>query len=225
MSSAALLRFQDIPSCLRCWCGCRRADHSAVYAHGIVKVPLSPSDAKEVAIEERDPVVATRPAYAVGTAGGPRKRTAREVANRRDIEPVELACRQDGQENVQPGHFDLEFDIPEPATAGRGNDRRCCGAAGDQRAACVKQGGAASNFPGRPGNDSIIQIIGEDGGYIPPAAGHDEIVIHTGELARAEGGVLLVRDVGDGTKVAVISNGVRRSSRRRRYRCGCRWCN
>ena len=75
-------------------------------------------DAKEVAIEERVLVVATGRADAVGAnavSDGRIKGTAREVANRRDIEPVELACWQDRQENVQPGDLNLEFAKPDSA--------------------------------------------------------------------------------------------------------------
>ena len=158
----------------------------------------------EVAIEERVLVVATRRAHAVRAAGGRVKGTPREIADRRDIEPVELACWQNRQGNVQTGDFDLEFGKPKRAPTGRRNHRRCCHAARHQRAACVKQGGAASNFPRRTGHVGILQIIGEGFRYSPPAAGHVEIVIHTGELAGAQGGVPLVRQAVDAIKVAVI---------------------
>ena len=203
----------------RCWCGCQRTDYSADYAHGIV-VGLTligrvlEGGAKEVTVEERVRVVATGRAHTGGTAGGRVKGKAREVPDRGDIEPVELACRQGRQENVHPRDLDLEFGIPEPAPAGRGNYRRCCHAAGHQGAACVKQGGAISNFPRRADYDGILQIVGEDGGYIPPAAGHIKIVIHTGELAGAERGVLLISQAVDEISVAVIPNSVRRGSRR-----------
>ena len=81
-------------------------------------------DTKEVAVEERVLVVAAGRAHAVGAAGVRVKGTAREVADRRDIEPVELACWQDRQGNAQPGDFDLEFGKPEPAPARRSNYRR-----------------------------------------------------------------------------------------------------
>ena len=164
-------------------------------------------DSEEVAIEERVLVVATgRPdaVHARGGRDGRVKGSAREVADRRDIEPVELACWIGRQVNVQPDDFDLEFGKPEPAPARRSNYRRCCHAAGHQSPACGKQSGAGSNFPGRPGNVGILQIIGEDFRYSPPSASHVEIVIHTGELARAQGGIPLVRQAVDAIKVAVI---------------------
>src|SRR5205814_9307888 len=95
---------------------------SSLYAHGEVgglaligggrKV-----SAKEVAIEERVLVVATWRAHAVGPAGGRVKRTAREIADRRDIEPVG-ALRQT---NIQPDNLDHVFGKTEPAPACRSN--------------------------------------------------------------------------------------------------------
>ena len=166
-------------------------------------------DSKEVAIEERVLVVATGRPHAVGAGGGRVKGTAREVANRRDIEPVELACWQARQENIQPGDFNFEFAQINSAN-NLSNYRRCRGAAGDQRAACVKQGSAASNFPRRTGNGDVKEkIMGEDFGYIPPL-GHVEIVIYTGELAGAERGVPLVSQAVDAIIVAVIPKRARR---------------
>src|SRR5206468_3684765 len=77
--------------CRRCWHWCRRslAARSTIHAHGEVgRLALIGGgrkvSAKEVAIEERVHVVATWRAHAVGTAGGRVKRTATEVADRRD---------------------------------------------------------------------------------------------------------------------------------------------
>src|SRR5207247_2940984 len=78
----------------RCWRWRRRAAaRSAIHAHGEVEgLALIGGgrkvSAKEVAIEERVLVVATWRAHAVGPAGGHVKGTAREVADRRYIEPV-----------------------------------------------------------------------------------------------------------------------------------------
>src|SRR5206468_10359798 len=91
----------------RCWRWRSRTARSAIHAHGEVGGlaligggrKVSP---KEVAIEERVLVVATWRAHAVGTAGGRVKRTATEVADRRDIEPVD-AWRQT---NVQSNNLD-----------------------------------------------------------------------------------------------------------------------
>ena len=152
-------------SCGGCRC-CRwrwrsRAAGSAIHAHGEVgglaligggrKV-----SAKEVAIEERVLVVATWRAHAVGPAGGRVKRTAREAADRRDIEPV----RAWRQTNVQPGNLDPVFTKTKMAPK-KSNYRRHCHAAGNQRAA-VAFGDALPNFPGRAGNVGIRQIVGED---------------------------------------------------------------
>ena len=86
----------------------------------------------------------------------------------------------------------------------KSNYRCCCEVGGDQRAPCVKQRGAASNFPVRSRNVGILKIIGEDFGYIPPLAGHIEIVIDTGELKGAEEGILLVSEAADAIIVVVI---------------------
>src|SRR5437867_13347231 len=67
--------------------------------------------AKEVAIEERVHVVATWRAHAVDTASGRVIRTATEVADRRDIEPVG-AWRQT---NVQSDNLDHVFTKIQPA--------------------------------------------------------------------------------------------------------------
>ena len=164
----------------------------AVYAHRKVAFGVSisketgsglPLDVKEVAVQEGIPVVATGRAYAVGAHGFLVKGATREVADRRNIAAVDNS-----------------------------NYRCYCRAAGDQRAACVNQCGAASNFPGRASNDEaeIHQIAGEDFGHIPPATGHVEIVIHTGELAGAELGVPLVREAVEQISVAIIPKWARR---------------
>ena len=76
---------------------CRLRNHGADYAIGEVValavrvLSVRKEVAKEGAIEERVVVVATGRAHAVGAAGGRIKRTARAVADRRDIEPVVLA--------------------------------------------------------------------------------------------------------------------------------------
>ena len=110
-----------------------------------------------VGIPPRVHVVATWRAYAVGPAGGPVKRTARAVADRRHIEPVG-AWRQT---NVQSNNLDHVFGKTEPAPASRSNYRRHCHAAGNQRAA-VAFGDALPNFPERAGNGGTRQIVGED---------------------------------------------------------------
>src|SRR5437867_9898956 len=82
---------------------------------------------KEVAIEERVHVVETWRAHAGGPAGGRVRRTAREGADRRDIEPV----RAWRQTNVQSDNLDHVFGKTEPAPASRSNYRRHCHAAGN----------------------------------------------------------------------------------------------
>lgn len=181
-------------------------------------------DPIEVAIKERVRVVATRRAHTVGAAGGRVIGTSCKVANRRDIKPVELACWQGRQKNVQPGDFDLEFRDLSAAAASGGNDRRCCGAAGDQGAPGGEQGRAPSNFPSRARNGGPHQIVREDFGHIPPIAGDVEIVIYTSELPGADGGVPLIRDTVHAIKVAIVPKCGRSSGRRR---CACRsggWC-
>ena len=136
------------------------------YAHGEVEglahIGGGREDSpKEGAIKERVLVVATRRAHAVGPTGARIKRTARAVADRRDIEPVKLACWQGRQVNVQSGNLDHVFGKTEPAPASRSNYRRCCHAAGDQRAA-VPFGDAGANFPGRASYGGVRQIVGED---------------------------------------------------------------
>ena len=74
----------------------RLRDHVTDYAIRVVVldaviVCVVKENAKEGAIPERVLVVATGRAHAVGAAGGRIKRTARAVADRRDIEPVVLA--------------------------------------------------------------------------------------------------------------------------------------
>ena len=104
--------------CGRVSCGCcrgwrwrrRAAARSTIYAHGEVRALVLIGGGrkvsnKEVAIEESVLVVATWRAHAVGAAGGRVKGTAREVADRRDIEPV-VAFRQT---NVQSDNFDHVF--------------------------------------------------------------------------------------------------------------------
>ena len=110
-----------------------------------------------VGIPPRVHVVATWRAYAVGPAGGPVKRTARAVADRRHIEKVG-ACRQT---DIQSGNLDHVFGIAEPAPASRSNYRRHCHAARNQ-CAVVSYGDALPNFPGRASNVGILQIVGED---------------------------------------------------------------
>src|SRR4029077_9863537 len=85
---------------------CRLWNHVTDYAHGVVVgLGLIGSrrevNAKVGAIEERVLVVATGRAHAVRAAGRRIKRTARAVADRRDIEPVVLACWQSRQDKVQ----------------------------------------------------------------------------------------------------------------------------
>ena len=200
-------RCRSRSGCCRCWRWRRRwrspAARSAIYAHGVVEgLALIGGGrkvcAKEVAIEERVLIVATWRPHAVGTAGGRVKRTAREVTDRRDIEPVVAFY----QTNVQPGNLDPVFTKTKMAPK-KSNYRRHCHAAGYQRAA-VAFGDALPNFPGRAGNDGILQIVREDRCQSPSAAGHVEIVINTGVLAAAQRGVLLVSEPVDAVKVPVI---------------------
>ena len=124
-----------------CRCGCRRrwrwrAARSAIHAHGeVIGLALFGGglevSAKEVASEERVLIVATWRPHAVGTAGGRVKRTAREVANRCDIEPV-VAFRQT---NVQPNNLDHVPTKFKTIAPNKSNYRRHCHAAGNQRAA------------------------------------------------------------------------------------------
>src|SRR5207248_7572990 len=150
---------------------------------------------------------ATWRAHAVGSAGGRVKRTAREVADRRHIEPVG-AWRQI---HVQPGNLHHEFGKPEPAPSSRSNYRRHCHAARYQRAA-VSFRHALTDFPEGAGYGGIRQIVREDRCDIPSGAGHDEIVINTGELAAAQRGVVLVSQPVDAVKVAVIPKEIARGS-------------
>jgi hypothetical protein len=164
--------------------------------------------AKEVAIEERVLIVATWRAHAVGTAGGRVKRTAREVTDRRDIEPVVAFY----QTNVQPGNLDPVFTKTKTAPK-KSNYRGHCHAAGNQRAA-VAFGHALPNFPCRAGNVGILQVVGEDGCHIPfGAAGHVEIIVNTVELAVAQGGVLLVSEPVDAIEIPVIPKWAGRTGR------------
>ena len=210
--------------CCRGWRWRRRAAaRSAIHAHGKVEgLALIGGgrkvSAKEVAIEERVLVVATWRAHAVGPAGGRVKRTAREVADRRDIEPV-VAFRQT---NVQSDNLDHVFTKTKIAPK-KSNYRRHCHAPGNQRAA-VAFGHALPNFPGRAGNVGILQIVGKDRCHIPSgAAGHVEIVINTGELAFAQRGVALVSKPVDAIKVPVIPKWAGRTCRRPCWRrCRCR---
>ena len=152
----------------RCGCGCRcwrwrcRAARSAIHAHGEVRrLALLggglPGSAKEVAVEERVQVVATWRPHAVGPLVVESNERPTEVADRRHIEEVGPWR----QTNVQPRNLDHEFGKPEPAPPCRSNYRRHCHAAGNHRPA-VAFGDALPNFPGRPGNVGIRQIVGED---------------------------------------------------------------
>ena len=105
--------------------------------------------------------------------------------------------------NAQSGNLNHEFGKTEPAPPGRSNYRRYCRAAGYQRAT-VAFGDPLPNFPSRAGHVGVLQIVGEDRCHIPSAAGHDEIVINTGELAAAQRGVVLVSEPVDSVKVPVI---------------------
>src|ERR1700730_14015009 len=132
---------------------CRFRHHGPDYAIGEV-VGLSQigiASGREVipkvgAIEERILVVATGAAHAVGSAGCRIKRTARAVADRRDIEPVVLAGGQHWQKNVQTRNLDLECTTIYATLIRLSNYRRVRGAAGDQGAA-VPFGDASADFP------------------------------------------------------------------------------
>ena len=202
----------------RCRSGCcrrwrSRAARSAIHAHGEVRgLALIGGRrkvcAKEVAIEERVLIVTTRRPNAVGTAGGRVKRTARQIADRRHIEEVGPWR----QIHVQPINRDHEFGKPKPAPACRSYYRRHCHAAGYQRPT-VAFGDALPNFPRRPGNVGIRQVVRKDGCYGPSAAGHVEIVINTAELPTAQRRIVLVREPVDAVKVSVIPKWTGRTRR------------
>src|ERR1700675_1590757 len=108
--------------------------------------------AKVGAIEKCVLVVTTGCAYTVGAAGGRIKRSARAVADRRDVEPV-VAWNQS---DIQPGDVDSVFAKPK-AAGYLSNARRVCGAAGNQSAG-VPFGDASVDFPVRCGDDGILQV-------------------------------------------------------------------
>src|ERR1043166_541304 len=177
-------------------------------------------------MDERVVVVPTGQPNAVGTARVRIKRSATAVAYRRHIEPVSPWR----QIYAQSRYLNHEFGKAEPAPPSRSYYRRCCHAAGHQRAA-VPFAHSTANFPRRTRNGGVLQIVRKDRCNMPSGTGHDEIVIDTGLRDQR---VLLVSQTVDVIKVTVLPKWAgtagrtcrrrcwRGCSRRRRRSCRCR---